>query len=299
MNVKPALRSDRSCLALTGLKVTEFEELVVQFAHVYGQEKIKRKKDRQVSFVAGRIGHLRTIEEKLFFVLFYLKSYPTFDVLGFFFNLDKSNSNRNVQFLSQVLQITLGRKLALPKRRINSVEEFFRFFPEAKDVFIDGTERRIQRPKDKKSRDKLYSGKRKTHTRKNVIVSDEKRKVLVLTPSKSGRRHDKRLLDKSGVSQSLPSAVTAWVDTGFQGLQNIHRKTQIPKKKTKNRPLTDQEKEDNRIISSFRVIGEHALAGIKRLNCVTHVYRNKLTNLDDTFMLLATGIWNYHLSFSS
>ncbi len=38
-----------------------------------------------------------------------------------------------------VLTKTLGNELVLPKRKISSPEEFFELFPEAKEVFIDGT----------------------------------------------------------------------------------------------------------------------------------------------------------------
>lgn len=298
MNIKPALRSDRCAEALIGLKVREFEALVPLFEALYHEERRKRNPDRQTAYGAGRIGHLRTIEEKLFLVLFYLKNYPTYDVLGFFSNLNRSNSYRQVVFLMMVLEKTLGRKLVLPKRQINSVDEFLKLYPEIKDVFLDGTERRTQKPGSLKRRKKLYSGKKKATTRKNVVVSDEKKRVLILTPTKSGRRHDKRLLDKElNLVRSLPPEVTAWTDTGFKGLEKIHPNTQIPKKKEKNRPLTAEEKENNKIIAGIRVVSEHALAGIKRLNCVSQTYRNRLPNLDDSLMLLAAGLWNYHLEF--
>lgn len=298
MNIKPALKSNRSCEALTGLTIDEFNDLISQFSAVYREEKIKTKTDRRIRYGSGRISNLKTIEEKLFATLLYLKNYPTFDVLGFFIGLDRSNSFRNIHFFIHVLEITLKRKFVLPERRINSVEEFLRLHPEAKDVFLDGTERRVQRPKSKNKQNKLYSGKKKTTTRKNIILSTENKQILVLTKTKSGRRHDKRLFDKEGV-ENIPPEVTIWTDTGFNGVQHLHPKIQIPKKRTKGKPLTLEEKNNNRIISGIRVVGEHAIAGIKRLNCVSQVYRNKLINLDDTFMLLASGLWNYHLSYST
>ena len=77
-----------------------------------------------------------------------------------------------MQFLP-VLEMALGRHLVLPKRKINSIEEFFQRFPEAKEVFLDGTERRVQKPKNIKKRAKLYSGKKKATTRKTIVVSNE------------------------------------------------------------------------------------------------------------------------------
>jgi len=297
MNIKPALRSNRSCLALTGVNVAEFQSLVSLFTSVYKEEKIKANPKRVRKYGGGRIGGLKTVDEKLFFTLMYLKTYPTFNVASFFTGINRSNSYRAIKFLLPALEITLGRQLVLPRRQIHSVEEFLLLFPEVKDVFLDGTDRRVQRPKNKKKQNKLYSGKRKATTRKNIVVSDEKRRILYLSPTKSGRRHDKKLGDKMGLS-NLPFEVSAWVDTGFQGLQKNHPNTQIPKKKRRDKPLSEKDKENNRLISSFRVTVEHAIAGMKRLPSTTDVYRNKRANFDDTLNLLSAGIWNYHLAFS-
>jgi len=297
MNIKPALRSNRSCLALTGVNVAEFQSLVSLFTSVYKEEKIKANPKRVRKYGGGRIGGLKTVDEKLFFTLMYLKTYPTFNVASFFTGINRSNSYRAIKFLLPALEITLGRQLVLPRRQIHSVEEFLLLFPEVKDVFLDGTDRRVQRPKNKKKQNKLYSGKRKATTRKNIVVSDEKRRILYLSPTKSGRRHDKKLGDKMGLS-NLPFEVSAWVDTGFQGLQKNHPNTQIPKKKRRDKPLSEKDKENNRLISSFRVTVEHAIAGMKRLRSTTDVYRNKRANFDDTLNLLSAGIWNYHLAFS-
>ncbi len=146
------------------------------------------------------------------------------------------------------------------------LEEMFERFPEIKDVFIDGVERKIQRPKNKKKQNRVYPGKKKIHAKKNNIVTDAKKKIIFLTPIKSARRHDKRLADKVSLFEHIPESIAVWLDTGFQGVLKQHRNTLIPKKATKGKPLTCNEKEENRIISSLRVRVEHAIAGIKNLS---------------------------------
>lgn len=196
MNNTKILSNDRLCKAFTGLSVQEFENLVPDFEwnlrEAYGSANPKRKRKQG----GGRKGKLPTAMDKLIFILNYLKCYPTYDFASVLWDLDRSRCCRRVQFLLPVLEKTLGRKLQLPDRHIRSIEEFIEKFPELKDVFIDGTERRVQRPISQKRRKKLYSGKKKTTTRKNVVVSDEERRILVLSPTKTGRRHDKRLTDK-------------------------------------------------------------------------------------------------------
>ena len=299
MNVAAALHTNRSCLALTGLSPAEFNHLVPQFAQVYLEYRHTSKPDRQRAIGAGRAGQLRSIKEKLLFILFYLKGYPTYDVLAFVANFHRTRACQWCLRLFPLLEKTLGRKLVLPERKISSVEEFLAKFPDAKDVFGDGSDRRIQRPKNPKRQNKTYSGKRKAHTRKQIVLADEHKRILVLTPTKSGRRHDKRLADKSGLFANLPHSVTAWVDTGFVGVQKDHPNTLIPRKRSRGKPLSEEDKQNNRLISSFRVVVEHAIGGMKRYQCLQQPYRNRKPRLDDLFSLLSAGLWNYHLSFST
>jgi len=105
--------------------------------------------------------------------------------------------------------------------------------------------------------------------------------------------HDKKQFDKSGLGNTIPKSVTVWTDTGYQGLYNNYDLDHIqPKKRKKGTSLTDSEKANNRTISSIRIVSEHAIGGIKRMNSTTAVYRNKIAGTDDKLMLVSAGIWN-------
>ncbi len=297
VNTSVLLRNKRLAKAVTGMTPQElrsilpaFEQCLIQYRY-----QVKPKEQRKRALGGGKKGDLPTSFDKLVFVLLYLKTYPTYDVMGFLTGRQRSKCQSSVVHFLPVLEMALGRHLALPKRKITSPEEFFRLFPETKEVFLDGTERRTQKPKDLKRRKKLYSGKKKATTRKNLVVSTAQKRILVLTPTKSGRRHDKRIADTFQLPQHIPDDVAVWTDTGFQGIQQTHPNTVIPKKATKKKPLTAEEKENNRIISGVRVVSEHAIGGMKRMKAASDVYRNRLPNLDDTFMFLSAGIWNFHL----
>ena len=77
----------------------------------------------------------------------------------------------------------------------------------------------------------------------------------------------------------------------------------IPKKKarkSKNNPepeLTLEEKESNKIISSFRIKVENAIGWAKRYWIISQVYRNKFEKFNDNIMEIACGLWNFHPSF--
>lgn len=295
MNLRSFFRDDRATKALLGLSKKEFEELVPAFNMALRAAYKEVKPDRKRRIGGGKIGILRSVEEKLSFVLFYLKTYPTFDVLGAFTGRDRSRSCRSAHFLFPVLEKTLKIKLVLPKRQIRSVEELLETFPEAREIFLDGVERPVQKPINQKRKKKLYSGKKKMPTRKAIIATDGKKRIGVLTPTKSGRRHDKRLFDKADIARHIPEDIPIITDTGFQGIQSVHKNTIMPKKGSKKHPLTETDKQNNRLISSVRILVEHAIAGIKRFKAAADIYRNRKPNTDDTFMLLSAGLWNLHL----
>lgn len=298
MDIARAYKSDRTLKSLTGLSKKEFDALVLQFACLIREFFAKKKRRRAIG--GGRIGALNGAKEKLFFILFYLKVYPTYDLAGFFFGTDRCQPCRWVKHLLPILEKVLDRNFVLPKRKISTVEEFLNHFPEVKDIFIDGTERYRQRSRSSKKQKKNYSGKKKAHTRKNIVGTDAKKRVLFVSPSKGGRRHDKHLLDKAGWLSGIPPGTTLWVDTGFQGIEhNLDKNVEImrPEKRKKGESLSLVQKQNNKAISSLRMIVENAIGGIKRFGALTQLYRNK-NGQDDKFFLIAAALWNFHLLLS-
>jgi hypothetical protein len=190
---------------------------------------------------------------------------------------------------------------SLPKRKIKNINEFYQSFPGITDVFIDGTERGVQRPSNSKNNKKRYSGKQKKHTRKNTIVSDENKRILFISPTKDGRCHDLTQLKKTQLLEHIPKQVTIWVDKGYQGIKKIIKNANIvaiPHKKSKKSPLTYKQKEDNKIMSGFRIIIEHAINGIKRFACLVNTCRCR-RGQDDKWMMACSALWNFHIQYKS
>ena len=161
LNIQRALENDRLLRALTGLNRKAFDELCEVFGAVYQETLQRDPKLRQRARGGGRKARLQSMEAKLFFILFYFKGYPTFDVLGLLFDLERGRSNRWVHRLQGILETALDKKMVLPERKIESIEQFLERFPEVKTVIVDGTERPVQRPQEKDKRKAHYSGKKK------------------------------------------------------------------------------------------------------------------------------------------
>ena len=304
VNINNAFKNKRLMLALTGLTPDEFNNLLPVFIKEWEQAKqdkyLQEIDTRKRKPGGGSKGKLKSIADKLFYILFYYKCYPTFDVLGFMFDCDRGNAKKRKDQFEFILEKTLGRKLVLPKRKISSIEEFLKAFPEVKEILVDGTERPIQRPRDNEKQKKNYSGKKKRHTRKNLIVGDKKKRIGFLSKTVEGKKHDFTMFKEQFLPDHIPKDVKLHVDLAFQGFEDEYpdHAVSMPKKKPKNKELPEADKEQNKGKSGIRVLIEHAIGGAKRYKIVSDVFRNRNNNADDRAMLITCGLWNYHLASS-
>jgi len=85
------------------------------------------------------------------------------------------------------------------------------------------------------------------------------------------------------------------VDTGYQGLQKIHARTFIPKKRRKKHPLSKEDKKKNSELAKERVLVENVIGMIKRFKIISDRYRNRRKRFALRFNILA-GLYNYELN---
>jgi len=143
-----------------------------------------------------------------------------------------------------------------------------------------------------KSERRMYSGKKKAHTRKNVVVVDERKRILIITPTKAGRRHDKAVA-RAPSSHAYPSTLVC--DSGFQGIQHLHPNTVVTKRGRKNAPLSEEDRLNNHIIASLRIVAEHAIGGMKRFRILVDRLRMKMGLDEDRLARVCAGLWNWHI----
>lgn len=121
---------------------------------------------------------------------------------------------------------------------------------------------------------------------------DKKSQQIMCTAFANGKRHDFRVF-KESKTQGHP-LINVVTDSGYQGLQKIHAKTQIPKKRSKKSPLTNEEKKNNRQLSRERVLNENVIGSLKRFKIIADRYRNRRKRFSLRFNLTA-GIYNLEL----
>ena len=191
--------------------------------------------------------------------------------------------------LTPLVNAALGRELHLPTRRPADLERLLTELPELRLLIMDGTERPVRRSKDKPQQRKDYSGKKKAHRKKNLLVTAERR-VVYLGRTAPGSVHDKKLADRARLR--FPAGTLLVKDTGLQGYEPAGIQTLQPKKKPKGRELRSYEKAINRVVSRARIVVEHAIAGVKRCRIVADTFRGGRKGLVDEVMLAACGLHN-------
>ena len=292
MNIEVVFGKARLLRALTSLDRAEFARLEEGMEKLLVAERAERRHDglpRQRAFGAGGPGKLPTTRARLLFLLFYFKCYPLQEVIAFLFDMSQPQACEWIKKLTPQVNRVLGRELLLPARRPADLDTLLKEVPELRLLVLDGVERPVRRPKDKDDQKKNYSGKKKAHRKKNLLLSSEKR-VVYLGPTSPGSVHDKKLADESGLS--FPADALVLKDTGFQGYEPPDTETLQPKKKPRGRELHPIQKTINQVISRVRVTVEHAIAGLKRCHIVADTFRNRRQGFVDEVMLAASGLHN-------
>ncbi len=228
------IKGDRKVfLAATGLTHREFKHLLPAFrqayAQVYPTDKTRTGMCRHRQAGGGRKGALNAWEQKLLFVLAYVKTYPLQVMHGIAFELSQSQTNYWLHHLLPVLKRALDNLGVMPERDPQQFAQAERRRHEPRELIIDGTERRRQRPKNPEKQALHYSGRKKTHSDKNVVIVNAKTKrVGYLSGTYPGKTHDKKIADRETIV--YPPETVLDQDTGFQGYAPRVREIRQPKK---------------------------------------------------------------------
>jgi len=213
-------RNRRKFLALTGLTPKEFQLLLPAFQRAYARrfpaDHTLHGTRRQRKHGGGRKTSLDSPEQRLLFALVYLKTYPLQALLGEVFDLSQSRANRWIHQLLPVLQRALTDVGVRPARDPRQFARHERHTGEPLNLIIDGTERRRQRPKNPEKQTLYYSGRKKTHSDKNVVIANRKTKRIgYLSQTYAGKTQDKKIVDQERIT--YPRGAKLHQDTGFQG----------------------------------------------------------------------------------
>ncbi|MGL4609361.1 MAG: transposase family protein [Trueperaceae bacterium] len=226
-------RDKRKFLALTSLTDKEFKDVLPHFAQAYAEvyenNRTLAGKKRKRAVGGGRKSVLDETEQKLLFILVYQKDYPLQVILAELFGMSQASVNEWIHRLLPVLGAALDKMGLMPERQGKNFAKTEQKQAQKPKYIIDGTERRRQRPQDQVEQALHYSGKKKIHSDKNVlIVQATSKRVCYLSPTYPGKTHDKKVADQEKIR--YPKEATLHKDTGFQGYEPKLKQSYQPKK---------------------------------------------------------------------
>ena len=214
-----------------------------------------------------------SVENILLMYLKFYRDYNTFFSLANMFGIDEANVYRWVKWSEQIISSGFTGMIneLITMSKIDVTHEHL----------VDVTECGIQRPKNQEIQREYYSGKKKKHTIKIQIIMDEITKKIVGVAFDKGSVHDFKLFKNSTID--LDKLIAFLADNGYQGIQELFSKSLTPKKKSKYNPLSDEDKEFNKLISNIRIAVEHVNCQLKIFRILSERYRSRI----DTFNLRA------------
>ena len=255
-------------LDFTSVTLDEFQQLVPPFEAAFQARMIVWRMDGKPRtarrFTVYTNCPLPTPEDRLFFILVYIKTYVLQVVQGRLFGMVQGKANQWIHVLLPALLaafralgdaparslMALAQRLGVAEADaaavVASLEEEAAPWPRhplscRRPLFAhDGTERRIVRPQDPAEQTECYSGKKKDHTVKNVLLVNALLIILFLSDTYGGRVHDKPIADAT--PYPLPAGSRLLQDLGFLAFTLPHVEILMPTKKPRGEELTGSSK---------------------------------------------------------
>src|SRR3989440_12791387 len=157
----------------------------------------------------------------------------------------------------------------------------------------DGTERRIVRPQDAAAQAACYSGKKKDHTVKNILLVNAPLTILFLSETAGGRVHDKRLAEAT--PYPLPTGSRLLQDLGFLAFTLPQVVMLMPTKKPRGEELTREQQWANQALHQRRLRSEHVHRSVKRCRIVKDRIRLWKHGVRDLVMELCCALHNFRV----
>ena len=307
-------RNPKLFLSFTGMHLHTFQELLPQFEQAYIKLEIQRKKrlvrtgrKRKRAAGAGK-PFSNDLTNRLLMLLIYYRLYLTQDFMTILFKAsNKSLICRSIKHIRPVVEAVvptpercLKRLLSLAKsehqrrqKRISTIEEFRQSYPELSFI-IDGVEQPKRKPKNKEKRKSDYSGKKKRHTRKQIVTATPSGIIVDQSPSVGGRTHDFQAFKDDqalrGVFKEFKAVrASLYGDSGFQGMAEMGLAVEVRliQRARRNHPLSRDQKKLNSLRSSTRVKIEHTFSRRKKYRIAGEQYRNRDEDYDHTMNIVA------------
>lgn len=155
MSIFHNLKNEKEYKASTGFNSQEFNELFIVFQTLYTPKESNPYLPIKLQPV------LTNKKEALFFILHYLKAYPTLQNMGLYFGFSEATVSQYLELLKPIIKASLTKLEHLTTRLFKDQTDFDKAFEGIEELAIDVTEIPIQRPDNQEVQKNNYSGKKK------------------------------------------------------------------------------------------------------------------------------------------
>lgn len=137
-------------------------------------------------------------------------------------------------------------------------------------AIVDSFETPVRRPSDPQRQRRLYSGKKKRHTLKTQLVTDQAGEILTLSAGHRGPKADVKIYEEV----PLPEPLATTPRLGDKGYASPnHPELTTPHKKPRGGELTETQRAENKVIARQRIVVEHAIRRVKGFRIMREDYR--------------------------
>jgi hypothetical protein len=307
-------------LDFTSLTLNEFQQLVPPFETAFQTRMAVWRMDGKPRtarrFTVYQNCPLPTPEDRLLFILVYIKTYTLQVVHGCVFGMVQGKANQWIHVLVPVLLAvlrTLGdapaRSLSALAQRLGIAEADAAIVvvpPEEESTpgapipaaaqaspLLPMTERRIVRPQAPPQQATCYSGKNKDHTVKNVLLVNALLVILFLSDTHGGRVHDLRIAETT--PYPLPAGSGLLQDLGFLSFTLPEVEILMPTKKPRGAELTLEQHLTNQVLHQRRLWIEQVNSRVKRCRMVQDRIRLWKAGVRDLVMGLCCALPNFRV----
>jgi len=309
-------------LDFTSLTLDEFQQLVPPFEAAFHARMAAWRMDGKPRtarrFTVYKNCPLPAPEDRLLFILAYLKTYALQVVHGRLFGMVQGKANQWIHILLPALLAALRALGDAPARSLTALAQRLGVAvadaatvvaplaeepapvatvpaatPESPLFAHDGTERRIVRPQDPVEQTDCYSGKKKDHTVKNVLLVNALLTILFLSDTYGGRVHDLRIAEAT--PYPLPAGSGLLQDLGFLSFTLPEVTILMPTKKPRAQELTLEQQLANQALHDRRLRIEHVNSSVKRCRIVKDRIRLWKEGVRDLVMELCCALHNFRV----
>lgn len=280
-----------------GISHQEWQELTeVAIAYSQEQQVLSESTKIRINAKGGGRKPLLTPKQEIGLCLFYLRQMPTFEVLGIHFDISKTEANDTFDKWLPIFRELLPASLLEELKNQPQKQQMLWELLEEIELLVDSTEQDRQRPKNYQEQKKFFSGKQRSHTFKNSMISCSKGQDLIdVTVGARGRASDINLFRQQQAKFSTEPELV-----GAQAYVGAARQL-TPTKKPKGGELTSEQQEENKKISSRRILSENLIRRLKIFRMAAEKFRLKPKHYK-TVILTICGLVRLRLgtfSFSS